>query len=103
MTTAKPPMPPAQSPTTSTSADREPMLVGHGRKIMNEISNARHDVVLTKSDTETIIGLLTPGDEDPVMDALNRIEKLITDHTNQFAELNRRLTRIERQLGAARQ
>jgi len=44
-----------------------PLQIRHGRAIWEE-------VVRTQADTSTIIGLLTPAEESPVLDALARIE-----------------------------
>ena len=47
-----------------------PLLVRHGRTIWR-------DVVETKATAETILGLLTPDEESPVLDSLVRIEAKI--------------------------
>ena len=97
MTNPKPPPPSAEAP--SSAEDHAPMKVGHGRKLMTGISATHRDVILTKADTETILDLLSPteGEPDPVMEALERIERLMTER---FEALNLRLIAIERQLGA---
>ncbi len=48
-------------------ADETPLLVRHGRTIWR-------DVVETKATAETILGLMAPGEELPVLDLLARIE-----------------------------
>ncbi|MCW2283160.1 hypothetical protein M2323_000930 [Rhodoblastus acidophilus] len=51
----------------TTPADEAPLLVRHGKTIWR-------DVVETKATAETILGLLTPEEESPVLDSLTRIE-----------------------------
>lgn len=62
-----------------------------------DTQETHRDVIATKADTAAILNLLAPTEDetDPVMEALDRIEKLIT---SRFEALNLRLTRIEQQL-----
>jgi len=48
-------------------ADETPLLVRHGKKIWQ-------DVVETRVAAETILDLLAPAEESPVLDSLARIE-----------------------------
>ncbi|MBB4199939.1 hypothetical protein CCR94_10800 [Rhodoblastus sphagnicola] len=48
-------------------ADEAPLLVRHGKKIWR-------DVVETKATAETILGLMAPAEESPVLDLLVRID-----------------------------
>lgn len=50
-----------------TPAEDNPLLVRHGKQIWRE-------VVETRTAAETILALLAPEDESPVLDGLARIE-----------------------------
>ncbi|MDR3425514.1 MAG: hypothetical protein P4M13_10670 [Alphaproteobacteria bacterium] len=93
-----------QAPSEETGREKRPLQVRHGQKIMDAIQETHQDtrethldVIATKADTAAILSLLSPAAEetDPVMEALERIERLMLER---FDALNLRLTRIEQQL-----
>jgi hypothetical protein len=51
--------------------DETPMLVRHGRAVWR-------DVVETKAAANTILELLAPSEDSPVLDSLARIEAMLT-------------------------
>jgi hypothetical protein len=68
------PEPPAISTPPPSSPDSAPLKIRHGRRLLSEISDTRRDVVATKADTEAIIELLSPSeDENPVLTVLGEI------------------------------
>lgn len=88
MTTPEPLPPKSFRPTREPqSLDQAPLQVSHGKRLLKEIATARRDVVATKADTETILGLLAPAEEEnPVLAIL---EQILTTQRHLVARMER--------------
>jgi hypothetical protein len=78
--------------------DDDPLRVAHGRRLLREISDARKDVVATKADTSTIIELLTPTEENPVLTVLQQILTTQQQIAARIARIEGLANRIEMRL-----
>ena len=84
---------------------RQPMRVGHGRRIMDGVVTTRRDVSATQSTAQAILDLLTPEEGEPnaILEALENLALSIRHQQATSDEMVRllrdiaaRLDRIER-------